>query len=267
MKVLDLDMDYFMDEVATFISSSVDERLPEDDYGEAVWTEDRIRTFLEDNLGLSQHNKLPGRIVVGHNESLFFWEELIKQGELTEPFEIVHIDSHADLGLGYCTSSFLQGAFLSLPIETRQKIRNYEFNDKICEIDIGDYLLWGVAYRMFSKITYCANPKGDCNDYCVDTLMDFKEKPIWDKPVSQYIQLTYNKNMNLPKYNSDKNYKQKYLEGAIREPEVELRIIPQIKDVKYNGDFDFVVLAQSPNYTPASADFIMDIFREYIIEI
>ena len=40
-----------------------------------------------------------------------------------------------------------------------------------------------------------------------------------------------------------------------------------IEDVSFRGDFDFAVLAQSPNYTPASADFIMDIFREYIEEI
>ena len=120
---------------------------------------------------------------------------------------------------------------------------------------------------MFSKITYCANPNGECNDYCVDTLKDFKEELIWDKPVSQYIQLTYNKDMDLPQYDSKEHYKRKYLEGALRDPEVELRIIPKIEDVKYNGDFDFVVLAQSPNYTPTSADFIMDILREYIIEI
>ena len=53
--------------------------------------------------------------------------------------------------------------------------------------------------------------------------------------------------------------------GADRQ--VELRIIPTIEDVKHSGDFDFVVLAQSPNYTPASADFIIDIFKEYITEI
>jgi hypothetical protein len=33
-----------------------------------------------------------------------------------------------------------------------------------------------------------------------------------------------------------------------------------IEDVKYNGDFDFAVMAQSPNYTPESADFIMIFF-------
>ena len=57
-----------------------------------------------------------------------------------------------------------------------------------------------------------------------------------------------------------------YLEGSIKDPEVELRIIPTIADVNYDGEFDFVVLAQSPNYTPASADFIFDIFKEYIVE-
>lgn len=57
-----------------------------------------------------------------------------------------------------------------------------------------------------------------------------------------------------------------YLEGAIKDPEVELRIMPTIADVNYDGEFDFVVLAQSPNYTPASVDFIIDIFKEYIVE-
>ena len=48
---------------------------------------------------------------------------------------------------------------------------------------------------------------------------------------------------------------------------MELLIIPTIDDVKFAGDFDYVLMAQSPNYTPASADFIIDIFREYIEEI
>ena len=48
---------------------------------------------------------------------------------------------------------------------------------------------------------------------------------------------------------------------------MELLIIPKIEDVKFDGKFDYAVMAQSPNYTPASADFILDIFREYIEEI
>ena len=49
--------------------------------------------------------------------------------------------------------------------------------------------------------------------------------------------------------------------------QVELLIIPTIEDVKFDGKFDYAVMAQSPNYTPVSADFILDIFREYIEEI
>ena len=65
-------------------------------------------------------------------------------------------------------------------------------------------------------------------------------------------------------YRSSEEYKKAYLDGAFKDPEVELRIIPTIEGVKFYGDFNFAVIAQSPNYTPASADFILDIFREYI---
>ena len=263
MKVLDLDMDYFMEHIAC-IPFSVSDRLDEDNYGDTVWSEERVRNFLENNLGLSKKNKIPGRVVVGHNESLFFWEELLEQGKLTDPFEVVHVDSHADLGLGCSSSDFLQSAFLTLPVETRRRIRD---DDEGVGISIGDYLLWAVAYKMISKITYCANPNGDKNDYVWDTLKDFKEDMIWDKPISNYIHLKYNSQMEWPKYNDSKEYKKKYMLGAIKDPEVELKIIPTIEDVKFQGDFDYAVIAQSPNYTPASADFILDIFGEYIVEI
>ena len=262
-ELLDLDMDYFMVHIAC-IPFSVSDRLDEDNYGDTVWSEERVRNFLENNLGLSKKNKIPGRVVVGHNESLFFWEELLEQGKLTDPFEVVHVDSHADLGLGCSSSDFLQSAFLTLPVETRRRIRD---DDEGVGISIGDYLLWAVAYKMISQITYCANPNGDKNDYVWDTLKDFKEDMIWDKPISNYIQLKYNSQMEWPKYNDSKEYKKKYMLGAIKDPEVELKIIPTIEDVKFQGDFDYAVIAQSPNYTPASADFILDIFREYIVEI
>ena len=266
LKVLDLDMDYFMENIA-HTPFDVSERLSEEDYGGTVWTENRVRLFLENNLGLSKDKKIPGRVVVGHNEALLFWEELMAKGILIEPFEVVHVDSHADLGLGCASAVFLQGAFLTLPIDVRRKIRNYEFNGKIEGINIGDYLLWAIAYRMISRIIYCANPNGDKNDYRWDTLKDFYENNIWDKPISNYIQLKFNNDMKIPNNNDPDDYKNKYLKGAMKEPEVELRIIPTVEDVNFCGDFDFAVIAQSPNYTPASADFILDIFKEYIVEM
>lgn len=260
-------MDYFMESVA-HTPFSVSERLAEEKYADSVWPEDKVRAFLEKNLGLSKNKKIPGRIVVGHDEALFFWEELIYRGELQDPFEVIHIDSHADLGLGCQSSKFLQEtAILTLPFKTRRQIRSYENDGKFESINIGDYLLWGIAYGMISKIIYCANPNGEKNDYCWDILKDFHENYVFDEPISNYIQLKFNKSMDIPTHDASKYCKKKYLEGAIKDPAVELKIIPTIEDVKFCGDFDFAVIAQSPNYTPASADFILDIFKEYIIEI
>ena len=157
--------------------------------------------------------------------------------------------------------------FLTLPIETRRRIRDYEFNGRIEGISIGDYLLWAIAYRMISSVIYCANPNGDKNDYLWDTLKDFHEEFIWEKSVKNYIQLKFNTEMDMPDCNSSTFYKKKYLAGAIKDPEVELLIVPTVEDVNFEGDYDYAVLAQSPNYTPASADFIIDIFKEYIEEI
>lgn len=76
MKVLDLDMDYFMNEIAN-TSFACRKRLDEEYYGNSVWDEKKVRQFLEQNLGLSQSHKIPGRIVSDHNEALFFGKNLL----------------------------------------------------------------------------------------------------------------------------------------------------------------------------------------------
>ena len=124
MKVLDLDMDYFMKSVATFINESEPERLPEEDYGDSVWSEREVRNFLEGNLGLSKQNRIRGRVVAGHNESLFFWRELIEKGDLSTPFDVIHVDSHADLGLGYSSWTHILD-YLLLHVE-KNTYKNYQ---------------------------------------------------------------------------------------------------------------------------------------------
>jgi len=268
MRLLDLDMDYFMENIATDIDESKDERLSEYDFGGGVWSADRVKTFLENNLGLSVNHRIKGRIVHGHNEALFFWKELIQKGQLVAPFEVVHVDSHADLGLGGCAWRHILDFILQYPAAERPIHNRYiDCWGNMKEEGIGDYLLFAIAYRWISKLIYCANPNGDKNDYLWDILKDFYEAPIWDKPVENIIQLVCNPDMEFPAYDDPERKKKKYLEAGIREPEVPMLIIPTIDDVKSLGNFDFVVMAQSPNYTPASADFIMDIFREYIEEI
>ena len=81
MKVLDLDMDYFMTEIAS-TPFSCEERLDEEYYGDSVWTEEEVRQFLEQNLRLSENHNIKGRIVTGHNEVSFLHFRLIQEEKL-----------------------------------------------------------------------------------------------------------------------------------------------------------------------------------------
>jgi hypothetical protein len=96
-------------------------------------------------------------------------------------------------------------------------------------------------------------------------MKNFEEEYIFEKPVQNIIQLLYNPNQ-CPGYDATIQQKKAFIRDSVKDPETPLTIIPTIDGVKFDGNFDYAVLAQSPNYTPASADFIMDIFREYIIE-
>ena len=180
---------------------------------------------------------------------------------------MIHVDSHADLGLGYGSWTHILNFLLLYPVEERSQHPRYvDRSGNLRAEGIGDYLLFAVAYRWISRLVYCGNPCSGCNDYLRDTLKDFKKEPVWNKPVENVIQLLYNPDMEFPNYYDSEYEKQQYIREGCKEPEVPFLIIPTVEDVHFDGDFDFAVLEQSPNYTPASADFIMDIFRDYIVE-
>jgi hypothetical protein len=69
-------------------------------------------------------HRIPGRFVVHHDEAFDFWRELVAKHHTQ--IDLVHIDAHADLGLGDDSSwvhivSELLGA-LKLTIPQIQKI-------------------------------------------------------------------------------------------------------------------------------------------------
>lgn len=70
MKVLDLDMDYFMESIAS-TPFSVTERLQED-YGHYVWSENKVRLFLENDLGLSKEKKYMNELLYSIMNHYFF---------------------------------------------------------------------------------------------------------------------------------------------------------------------------------------------------
>lgn len=256
MKILDIDMDYFLYEVPSCIPSDCKTRL-DDDY--IPWGKEVVIKFMEKRLGLSKEKKIPGKIVQHHNEALYYWRDLVKKSKLQTPFDVIHVDSHADLGLGFSSWTFIFEKLLGLEVEKRCDIENYKtIFDKYSLPGIGDYLLFALSFRWISKLTYICNPTESGNDYLLYILKDCKEP-------NNKIQLPYNNKYKASDLN-DSYDRDRYLKSATLEPEVEFEIINKVKDINYNGDFDFITFCISPNYTPKSADFIIDIIKEYIIE-
>ena len=255
LKMLDIDMDYFLKEIPIMISENSTDRVSDESY--QVWDREEIIYFLEKRLGLSKDKKIKGRVVTHHNEALFYWKELIEDHKLLTPFEVIHVDSHADLGLGYPSWTFVMDSLLTMPVEKRMDMDNYSnVYEKYYEPSIGDYLLFAIAFRWITRLTYICNPAGMGDDYVWMILKDGIEP-------NDKIQLAHYENMKAMQIN--RNTK-KYYETAVREPEVDFEIVSQIEEVNYDGSFDYLSFCISPNYTPASADFIIDLIREYIVE-
>lgn len=272
MKILDVDMDYFVKHNYSESIDNSNERLPDKEFADKVWTEQEVRTFLEKNLGLSKAKRIPGRLVTHHNEALFFWEEQVRAGNLIAPFEVIHIDSHADLGLNYNGAlGHITKNLLPKPVIERPRYSEYESSGEKRIEGIGDYLLFAIAYRMISSLTYCGNPLKQCNDFPWTIIQYGKETDVVVNggPVESAILLLHS-DKRFPSISGtndpiSRSKYQEYLKSCTSdEPIVPFHIIPRIVDVHYDGDFDYAVLAQSPNYTPASADYIMKVFEEYI---
>lgn len=254
MRVLDLDLDYFLDEPVHDVEYSSDTRVTDEACIESVWSEARVRNFLENNLKLSRDKKVYGRVLKGHDEALYFWNELIESKKLIAPFSIMHVDSHADLSFCDVTKTFVLDELIFWEPKNRipRYCENFEINGDYYNIGIGNYLLFAIAFRWVKDLTYCTNPNCDPGDI---------PREILSKSIPDHLLQSYDLYIKLQptEHHCESNYPQ--------EPVIPLRIIPKIEFVQNADVFDFISIAQSPNYTPENADYILDIVREYILEI
>lgn len=272
-RILDIDMDFFLNDVSHGPTDSTD-RLSDEDNQYAPKSREYVISFLEENLGLTKTKRLRGRIVTHHNEAFYYWRDLLESGSLMSPFEVVHVDAHADLGLGSRSWPEIFTKLLALPLVERHIVEKYK---NIPPPSLGDYLLYAIACRWIAKLEYIVHPTERGSDF-LPYIIEYKSpRPIdydgfsycqgcWEgNPVTScFIQLPHNAidspfDLNDPRKQAD------YIKKAILEPKVPFFIRKDYESIKYrHGDFDIVVFAQSPNYTPVSADFILDIISEYI---
>ena len=240
MRILDIDMDYFLKDIP---SECPNGRL-EEEYIE-TWKEQEVIQFLEKNLGLSKKHRIPGCIIEKHNKAINFWDDLIAKNKLKIPFEVIHIDSHSDLspnimayGLRYYREDSRLGHYWKT-IETKKEDREKLaiMNNYPTE---GDYLLYAIAFGWIKHLIYYTNPSYVCPDYPDEIFVELNGDEDAKDNFCSVIQLKEDEKM-IP-FNFNK----------------------RIESIKPFGKYDFIVFAQSPNYTPESLDFVIDIMKEYI---
>lgn len=242
MRILDVDLDFFLDKIDRD-NRSDGPRLKDDEY--KPWSEAEVRVFLENRCGLSRSKRIPGKFIVNHHEAFFWWRELLQSGKLTKPFEVVHVDAHADLGAGTLAFSAAYVAYdlLHRPPEARDtpEADGTKFN-------AGNYLLVAIACRWLSKLVYVMHPKNNLEDcegwiFAEDGYLETISLPKCKKP-----------EIAIPGVRAT---------VLDREPPVEFDISVPDK-FSDRGDFDFMVLCQSPGFTPKSADALISVIMEYM---
>jgi hypothetical protein len=238
--LLDIDLDFFLSDVKHGAAPDGHRAKPEDYWPDQ---ESRVRDFMEQCCMLSKQRKVPGFLRSRHHEVFDDLARLAQQSPEHLPFELVHVDAHADLGLGNRVGYVLCD-LLSVPVERRAA---QDVSQHICE---GNWLLFAIANRWVRRLVYVHHPTTEGDDI---------HGLIWRRDENAIC---------LPRY--DREEYDSYCWAAGFQPKV-IEFEPPVPIEIVGGDafkaktaFDYVFLSRSPEYTPAESDNLIPIIGEYI---
>lgn len=243
MRYLDLDLDYFLDWMPGKAPTGQRAR------GFKPSSPAHVRRFLTAQCGLSASSKLPGTFVVHHDEAFDHWLERRHKDLAAFPIEVVHVDSHADLGCGECAWVHLAVDVLHRPLEERANVEHREGM-----LTPGSYLAYAGACRWIASLEYVHHPKGLGDD--IDrTLLGEKDLE------SDTLEL---KAFTRSDIDAFLDGRRNALRSPVsREPPIPIRRVNG-REWKSSAPFDRAILCHSPDYTPTESDALLPIFWEYI---
>ena len=238
MRVLDVDLDFFLADTCPLAGYGCRPALQ----GHEPWSESEVRAFLEEKLRLSRLSPVEGRIYETHDGSLRMWDELVRAGRLSVPFEVTHIDAHSDLGIGYPGPGLVMNNALCRKPDARVNLEDYY---RLKQLDEANYLLFALAFRWVSLLENVRNPNSK-PDMPREIVHERDERSV---PTALRLAPP------LPSLFEAMNGK---------EPVVKYREFASGDDYVSTSGFDFISLAMSPRYAPREADCIADVIAEYI---
>jgi len=246
VKILDIDLDFFLSGIATR-QAPRGRRLRE---SHSPWFESDVREFLERQCGLTRTQPLPGGLVEEHDGVFRKWRTLITASRLDIPFDVVHVDAHADLGMGDGSWHYISTALLHL--NARDRINPIEGGPN--GLNQGNFLLFAIACRWIRELTYVYHPDCKIGAGLRDIPRTAMKNYDADGPIIQLKQLSSQLSLGIRPEDGD-------VIGL--EPEVPLHPVAG-KDFMATAKFDFMFLTRSPRYTPDVADALIPVIMSYI---
>lgn len=238
MKVLDIDLDFFIDPRPRRRAKSG--RLSTTEF--RAWSAQSVEEYLTQRCNLQKGCPLPGAIVECHHELFDHWRSLISSSDLESPFQLTHLDSHADMGMGDGSCSYIMGELLHRDLRDRQTPKRGGVEGLL----EGNYVSFSLACRWISSIVYVCHPelfKQNCGSDDIPECM-FQG----NKSGCNVLQLK-----RLPRECRTSVRRLEEFVPLSLEPEVSIQVVER-EAFHADESYSFIFAARSPGYTPKTAD-------------
>ncbi|MBK5219775.1 MAG: UPF0489 family protein [Thermoleophilia bacterium] len=246
MRILDIDLDFFVEGVAHWRTSDSG-RLDGEEY--SPWLAADALSFLEQRCLLN--GPLPGLALEHHRELFFRWRDGVEREALATPFHVTHVDAHADLGLGEISYQYLMTSLLFEAPEDRVRPKEGQAG-----LDDGSFLAFSIACRWISDLVYVFNEGGG-----QDVFGFFREG--FD-PTANFIQLAAMTRAEMEMVAGLRGRPRETRPQRL-EPRVPFAEVPW-RDFQADAPFDLIFLTRSPAFTPPQSDVLFDEIRGQFID-
>ncbi|MCB9555208.1 MAG: UPF0489 family protein [Deltaproteobacteria bacterium] len=171
-----------------------------------------------------------------------FLRGLIDDGHLAVPLRLIHIDAHADLGMGDAAYIFLITDLLHRPLGERAD--NFPDDDGLTS---GNWLAFAIANQWVSQLLF---PQRDDE---ADDFFPF----YWDPKQPEELRMrAATKNQVDDVISGRSSIDDFRVNVPATEPPVSMHR-PPLSEL-HEGPADFMFVCRSPNYSPAAADPLFD---------
>jgi hypothetical protein len=246
MLVLSLDIDFFVDPVARDMPVSSQVRLSSTEYN----TDDNcvVASFLEEQCLLTPGSMVPGIAIQNHDQA---WDILRVHAASDGPVDLVHVDAHSDLGMGDPGYCYLLAEWLHMsprPAPERGWTR----------MNLANWLAFAAAAGFIRKVEFVPRhyPPSDLFPYYLDPPPPSTATTLAFRRITRR-ELCYDVIGNP---NS----------GPFLRSRAVVHSVPwrstSRSTFQMSAPPDFVIVCQSPQFTPQSADRALQLVRSYITE-